>query len=65
MNQKPNSCMEASGKDEDEIEYEATAEEYLGDYDDEFPPVTPVLPQQQVSEHIPHAPTAAARCAKY
>ncbi|MCG7399697.1 hypothetical protein [Caballeronia zhejiangensis] len=61
MKQKPGPYIEASRQDEDEIEYEATIEEYLGDYDDEFPPVTPAQPSQHASEHIQLAPTATAR----
>lgn len=64
MNQKLGPCIEAPMQ-EDEIEYEATIEEYLGDHDDQFPPVTPALPQQQVSGHIPPALKAAARWVTY
>lgn len=61
MKQKLGPYIEASGQHEDDIEYEATVEEYLGDYDDKVPPVPPAQPQRQASQYIPLAPAAARR----
>jgi hypothetical protein len=46
---KPATDIETSRQDEDEFEYEATIEEYLGDYDDRV---------THASKHAPRAPGA-------